>query len=256
MTSDDEAFIRAIVAAPGDDAPRLVYADWLDERGDPRGTFLRSEVDDAARRAVGKKAPALRPSRVLDPVWVARVSRPPIGVCLDRSHFSPRGAGVDGKLIDHVETLFALSLPAEYRALLLNCNGGVFRTPGRHRFEGPRELRFHHLSPSWKLPSYAVRLKAFRFGQGDLRTMIHANRHDYARMSDWGDDAPAWWAGFLPMACPTDPDSRMLYLGLAGTTRGRIYEFDYLHGMEREGMRKLAPSLGRFFHKRQLPPAP
>ena len=27
--TDDEAFIRAIVAAPADDAPRLVYADWL-----------------------------------------------------------------------------------------------------------------------------------------------------------------------------------------------------------------------------------
>jgi uncharacterized protein (TIGR02996 family) len=34
--TDDEAFIGAIVDAPGDDAPRLVYADWLDERGDPR----------------------------------------------------------------------------------------------------------------------------------------------------------------------------------------------------------------------------
>jgi uncharacterized protein (TIGR02996 family) len=32
--TDDEAFIRAIVDAPGDDAPRLIYADWLDERGD------------------------------------------------------------------------------------------------------------------------------------------------------------------------------------------------------------------------------
>jgi uncharacterized protein (TIGR02996 family) len=30
--TDDEAFVRAIVAAPADDAPRLVYADWLDER--------------------------------------------------------------------------------------------------------------------------------------------------------------------------------------------------------------------------------
>ena len=29
------AFERAILAAPNDDAPRLVYADWLDERGDP-----------------------------------------------------------------------------------------------------------------------------------------------------------------------------------------------------------------------------
>jgi len=34
--TDDEALIRAIVAAPGNDAPRLVCADWPDERGGPR----------------------------------------------------------------------------------------------------------------------------------------------------------------------------------------------------------------------------
>ena len=29
-----DAFLRAIVGRPADDAPRLVYADWLDEHGD------------------------------------------------------------------------------------------------------------------------------------------------------------------------------------------------------------------------------
>jgi uncharacterized protein (TIGR02996 family) len=38
---DDEGFLQAIAAAPNDDAPRLVYADWLDERGDDRGNYLR-----------------------------------------------------------------------------------------------------------------------------------------------------------------------------------------------------------------------
>jgi uncharacterized protein (TIGR02996 family) len=36
-----EAFLQAIVANPDDDMPRLVYADWLEERGDPRGEFIR-----------------------------------------------------------------------------------------------------------------------------------------------------------------------------------------------------------------------
>jgi uncharacterized protein (TIGR02996 family) len=31
--SDEPAFLAAIQAAPADDAPRLVYADWLDEQG-------------------------------------------------------------------------------------------------------------------------------------------------------------------------------------------------------------------------------
>ena len=40
MTPDD-AFLQAIVEAPDDDTPRLIYADWLEERGDPRGEFIR-----------------------------------------------------------------------------------------------------------------------------------------------------------------------------------------------------------------------
>ena len=29
-----------MVAAPDDDGPRMVYADWLMELGDPRGEFI------------------------------------------------------------------------------------------------------------------------------------------------------------------------------------------------------------------------
>ncbi len=39
--NDDAAFTAALVADPNDDATRLVYADWLEERGDVRGEFLR-----------------------------------------------------------------------------------------------------------------------------------------------------------------------------------------------------------------------
>jgi uncharacterized protein (TIGR02996 family) len=37
----DEVFLRAILAEPEDSASRLVYADWLEERGDPRAEVLR-----------------------------------------------------------------------------------------------------------------------------------------------------------------------------------------------------------------------
>jgi uncharacterized protein (TIGR02996 family) len=41
---DEQAFIQAILANPTDDGPRLVYADWLEERGNPRGEFLRIQT--------------------------------------------------------------------------------------------------------------------------------------------------------------------------------------------------------------------
>lgn len=38
----DEAFIQSIREAPGDDAPRLIYADWLEEHGQAeRAEFIR-----------------------------------------------------------------------------------------------------------------------------------------------------------------------------------------------------------------------
>ena len=54
--SDAPALLAAIRAAPADDAPRLVYADWLDEHGQAeRAEFIRVQCE-LARRA----NPALR----------------------------------------------------------------------------------------------------------------------------------------------------------------------------------------------------
>jgi uncharacterized protein (TIGR02996 family) len=39
--NEEEGFLAAILAEPGDRVALLVYADWLDERGDPRGEYLR-----------------------------------------------------------------------------------------------------------------------------------------------------------------------------------------------------------------------
>jgi uncharacterized protein (TIGR02996 family) len=39
--SDSDELLRAILAAPEEDAPRLAYADWLTQQGDPFGDFIR-----------------------------------------------------------------------------------------------------------------------------------------------------------------------------------------------------------------------
>ena len=44
--TDAEALLRAVCAAPGDDAPRLVFADYLDEHGEPeRAEFVRIQCE-------------------------------------------------------------------------------------------------------------------------------------------------------------------------------------------------------------------
>jgi uncharacterized protein (TIGR02996 family) len=43
--SDHDAFLRGILENPDDDSPRLVYADWLEERADPRAEFIRVQCE-------------------------------------------------------------------------------------------------------------------------------------------------------------------------------------------------------------------
>jgi uncharacterized protein (TIGR02996 family) len=49
MTTED-ALLAAVFADPADDAPRLIYADWLDEQGDcDRAEFIRVQIELAHR---------------------------------------------------------------------------------------------------------------------------------------------------------------------------------------------------------------
>jgi uncharacterized protein (TIGR02996 family) len=44
--TDQDALLRAICENPDDDAPRLIYADWLDEHGDPlQAEFIRTQIE-------------------------------------------------------------------------------------------------------------------------------------------------------------------------------------------------------------------
>ncbi len=41
VTDEERSFLEVIAADLDDDAPRLVFADWLEEHGDPCGEFIR-----------------------------------------------------------------------------------------------------------------------------------------------------------------------------------------------------------------------
>lgn len=71
MTDElEHTFLAAIAANPGDADARAVYADWLEERGDPRGEYLRLEalLNDGPARL-------LELTKQLDPGWLASVTR-------------------------------------------------------------------------------------------------------------------------------------------------------------------------------------
>jgi carbon storage regulator len=60
---EEDAFVQAILEGPGDEGLRLIFADWLEERGDPLGEYLRlrcrlREVD-ALRKNLQERERAL-----------------------------------------------------------------------------------------------------------------------------------------------------------------------------------------------------
>lgn len=78
---EHEPFIAAIEAQPNDRITRLVYADWLDERDNPAGEYLRTELRLASLPEGSAEAPdlqaklrALRPR--IDPLWLSRFDQP------------------------------------------------------------------------------------------------------------------------------------------------------------------------------------
>jgi uncharacterized protein (TIGR02996 family) len=44
--SDEDTLLAQVLASPADDEPRRVYADWLTQRGDPRGEFIALQLRD------------------------------------------------------------------------------------------------------------------------------------------------------------------------------------------------------------------
>lgn len=79
VPSDQVGFLRSIHDAPWDDAPRLVYADWVQEHGDPLADKVAAHI-----RTHTKLARAIRSGGRLPPALVAQYQQTMAG------HGSPR----------------------------------------------------------------------------------------------------------------------------------------------------------------------
>jgi carbon storage regulator len=57
---EERPFLEAVADGPHDESVRLVFADWLEERGDPLGEFLRNACRLAGLAADDPRRAALR----------------------------------------------------------------------------------------------------------------------------------------------------------------------------------------------------
>ncbi|PCC75030.1 repeat-companion domain-containing protein [Nannocystis exedens] len=74
--SAERDFMAEIVAAPRDDAPRLAFADWLTQRGDPRGEFIRLQCASASATPSAAQDPWQRADALLrrhEAAWVGEL---------------------------------------------------------------------------------------------------------------------------------------------------------------------------------------
>lgn len=213
--SEDDALLRTVIDRPGDDTARLVYADWLDERDDPRGPFLRAEVEWAHARDEGHALRALAAN--LDPLWVARVSRPPLGVCCDRFAFTDCGPPQTPDSIDTAEALLGCTFPVPYRAFLLNYNAGSVVPLGDPPTEHEIAL-CEDASEFFPLDRVAPEQHV-----ADLLTLTeHIRAGDFTPLDANGPRVPI--ARLLPLAA-TQIHTDIVFLGIAGDEFGAVYRF-------------------------------
>ena len=105
----ERAFLQAISADPDDLAPRLVYADWLEERNDPRGEFVRllvrlagSTADEPDYEKLKGREQELRPRF---PAYWAALLDPPVW-CLVGNVVDEHVSGPGGQETGHGIRLF------------------------------------------------------------------------------------------------------------------------------------------------------
>ena len=99
--SDRDALLAAVLAAPADDVPRLVYADFLDESGDPGdagwAALIRVQCRVAGLVRAGHRSRAEVEAELTGERQRAGFdSPPPAGVVCDGSGVSTPGVPCSG----------------------------------------------------------------------------------------------------------------------------------------------------------------
>jgi uncharacterized protein (TIGR02996 family) len=133
---DEDSFVSAIRASPKDEELRLVFADWLEDRGDPRADYLRAEVEHFRNQREVQGSVVWSLMERLDPVWTAMVSRAPFGILVPDLTFSETGPKVQLTDLKKIEKRWRKRLLPDYAAFLLSYNGGRPSKPYLYSYMG------------------------------------------------------------------------------------------------------------------------
>ena len=211
----DEAFLRAILDDPEDDTPRLVYADWLEEHGQPeRAEFIRTQITlaglpprDPRRPPLEKRERALL--RKHGAQWFPPLPTAPwqLGAnpTVARGFPDSYGCGVHALLQDGADLFARWPITELWLGIddAPELAGTLARAPFLSRL---RQLNLH-------CPLVGAELLAPLFASRHLANLVRLIAERNARGEGWGDE------GVLPLArSPHLAGLRELYLHFAGLT--------------------------------------
>ena len=259
MTTEDD-FLRTIEAAIGDPFVRLVFADWLDDRGDPRGAWIRADAELAglvpgdtrraeleARRQVtwdahrdGLAGWDRRFALARIKAKVARVpgeARSPEPGYPIRCPLRPNPVLSEAEVVAF-ETAHRVTLPEGYRSFLLEIgNGGLGPGDGLVRLaDAPAMSPECGLDRPFPFSNRAFEEELVQ-QQSDRRAMsseeaVARERERHGGMS-WEDVFVEYeQPGVLFLASPDEPYANV-YLIVTGEDRGLVWTCGHIHcGLE------------------------
>lgn len=142
LSTAEKKFIDEVVASPSDNSLRYAYAEHLRKHSQDRSLYLQAEMKWAASKRTRVSTPLRVASEGVDSLWAARLSRPPMGSCIDHLQLvHPEDKCFNGlkpptsKSLAVLQKQYNIKLPADYQAFLINYNGGWLKP---HRISIPK----------------------------------------------------------------------------------------------------------------------
>ena len=221
--SEEAALLRGMIDRPGDDTARLVYADWLDERDDPRGEWVRlgCELEGLTKRHKRRAALEAREQQLWEQhrdtadEWDRRFALARIKFKLaratDAKQLMPVNAVLSEDELVAFEREHGVSLPEGYRAFLREVGNG-----------GP--------GPGEGLPALSESVE--RAPTRDFATPFPFSKRQWEERASASDYSEEWeyeQPGLLWLGTPHDPWVSV-YLVVAGEDRGMMWGFGHIHG--------------------------
>jgi uncharacterized protein (TIGR02996 family) len=203
--SDEEAFLAAIKAEPTDRTLRLVYADWLEERGDSRAEYLRLEARAAGLTPSHDDSPAVRRRMVelrahLPPAWLSLLGSYRSSGSSDPDPWrAEEVAGALGRQVRYIdEQGYERDMVA---AATSGATGTMAYVESRSRWSGNVQDISYHLrlrdsagrEAAWEVESYNPYFGCnvgFLDCYGDVVLLIYREKHD-TYVCRFGLDSPA-----------------------------------------------------------------